>query len=537
MRSWRNQGWSGRIWRRMGRSGMMALAAILLAGAVIAAVASGTVTRTFAELAAAPPSPLIYGTNMALFDTHDQIVNNAATQQLLTRQHMAVVRMPFRSNLADATELQALRAIKAIGAAPLVIVHGATDGNALADDTHLIGLAQSVFGAGTVYVEFGNEEDLAGVDVTRYTSAWNAVIPHLKALAPSYKYVGPVNFQYNPTYVATFDKNAAPRPDFNSWHEYVCNTGQSDSYCQAHITNWNTHVQLTNSAVQTAIGTTLPFMITEWNLDPQQDPRYGNASFMRQWTTTALQTMAANAANGLFAAMQYCATNNAGFNLIDGSSAPTTEGQVLFQQLAQASGGSPPPTPPPTPPPSTSPTDTSSAPTSTPDPSADPTPASSPLPSASPAAAANVQFSFEDGGTDGWKAHGSQITGLANTTEHAIAGSHALAVNVQNLTSLTYPYVAVDVRTTPASGQQLDLAIYVPPGMGTVLARPFVMDATYRWVGDDRYMRLVPGWNHLTHALPTSFSAPALQLGVQLMAAPGAAPVFGTLAIDAVGWG
>jgi hypothetical protein len=146
-----------------------------------------------------------------------------------------------------------------------------------------------------------------------------------------------------------------------------------------------------------------------------------------------------------------------------------------------------------------------------------------------------IQFSFEDGGTDGWQARGSQIAGLANTTDHAVAGAHALAVSVQNLTSLTYPYVSVDIRAAPAAGQALDLYVYVPQGMGTVLARPYVMDANYRWVGDDRYVRLVPGWNHLTHALG-AYSAPVRQLGVQFMAAPGGAPLSGTLAIDAVGW-
>jgi hypothetical protein len=166
--------------------------------------------------------PLIYGVNLSLYDTNDQIVNTDTTQQLLRQKRVPIIRMPFRFELPDAYELRALRAIKAIGAIPLAILYGPTDPNGLADDRHLISQLQSVFGNDTVYVEYGNEADLAGVDVSRYTESWNATIPQLKAMAPTYKFIGPVNFEYNPAYIATFDKYAKPRPDLNSWHEYVC---------------------------------------------------------------------------------------------------------------------------------------------------------------------------------------------------------------------------------------------------------------------------------------------------------------------------
>jgi len=311
------------------RSGVFALALLVSACSLPIALGPIGVPRP-----PAPPSPLLFGTNMGLFTANDQIVTNPATQQLLRANGVAIMRIPSRFTLSDETELAALRAVKTIGAAPLVILHGATDANALADDLHLLGLIQSVFGAGPVYIEFGNEEDLAGVDVTRYSDAWNQVVPQLKTQAPTYKFIGPVTYTYNPAYVAAFDKHANPRPDFNSWHEYVCNPTNTDSYCMEHINNWNTHIALTNDAVKAAIGTTLPFMITEWNLDPQQDPRYSNAAFIQPWTTKAIQTLEANAANGLFAAMQYCATNNQGFNLIDGQNALTPQGEVFFRSLA-----------------------------------------------------------------------------------------------------------------------------------------------------------------------------------------------------------
>lgn len=508
----------------------MALAATIC---LLAALAGGIAYRqSHGAHAMTGVPPMIYGTNMSLFDTHDQIVNNASTQQLLKQMGMPIIRMPYRRNLSDDTEMQALRAIKSIGAAPLVIVQGATDANALADDLRQISVIQQVFGASTVYIEFGNEEDLAGVDVARYTTAWNAIVPRLKAQAPSYKFIGPVNFQYNPTYIATFDRAASPRPDFNSWHEYVCNTGNPDSYCMAHIANWATHVQATNSAVRAAIGTTLPFMITEWNLDPNQDPRYGNAAFIQAWMASALRMLAAQASSGLVAAMQYCATNNQGFNLIDGNAHLTPQGQTLAQQLAQAasdgqaSGATPAPPVAPTSAPTLTPPSQPTAPASI-------APPATAAPESGPGVAATA-YSFETG-ADGWAAHGAQITSLSSSTAYARAGTHALQIGFTSLTGSTYPYLAVAPGQPPAGMHTLSLAIYVPAGMGSVLARPFSMDQTYRWVGDDDYIALAPGWNIVTHTLPAGYAAPLRQIGVQFMARPGAT-LTGSLYLDAVGW-
>jgi len=279
---------------------------------------------------------LIYGTNMPLYDAGDQIANDTATQQLLRREHLPIIRIPSRFTLSDADMLRALRATRSIGAIPLVIVHGPTDPNALADDSHLLALVQSVFGGQTVYVEFGNESDLADIDATRYTQAWNRVIPHLKALAPTYKFAGPVTWNANAAYIAAFDAGANPRPDVNSWHAYACSPGDPDDYCMSRVAGWTTDIREVNAAVRAAIGTTLPLMVTEWNLDAYPDPRYADASFIQAWTVSALRTLAANVPNGLIAAMQYCATNNEPFQLIDGTNQLTPAGQAFFREAARA---------------------------------------------------------------------------------------------------------------------------------------------------------------------------------------------------------
>src|SRR5437660_514942 len=99
----------------------------------------------------------IFGTNMALFDGTDQIVNSRATRQLLKEANVPMMRMPFRSAQGAPYETKALQTIRYIGAVPVVIVHGFMDPAAIADDRQLIALVQRVFGDSLVYVEFGNE--------------------------------------------------------------------------------------------------------------------------------------------------------------------------------------------------------------------------------------------------------------------------------------------------------------------------------------------------------------------------------------------
>lgn len=322
-----------------GLLGLRPARTLLIAFLIVAgACAQATTIPKSRTGATRPQSSLTLGTNLALYDTNDQVVNNPATQRLLKVAAIPIIRMPFRFFVPDEYELQALRAIQRIGAIPLVIIHGPTDPNALANDRHAIALVQRVFGASTVYVEFGNEADLAGVTVWTYINAWNAVIPELKELAPTYKFVGPANFQADPIYVATFDKHANPRPAANTWHEYACQPSDTDDYCLAHISDWSVHIRNINKAVRAAIGVTLPLMMTEWNLDAEHEARYANSSFMRAWTARALRELAANISNGLLAAMQYCVTNNGGFDLIDENNTLTPQGQVFIQALRASAG-------------------------------------------------------------------------------------------------------------------------------------------------------------------------------------------------------
>jgi hypothetical protein len=278
---------------------------------------------------------LIRSVNDSLYDGSDQLANDTTTQGIVRQHNTPLIRMPFRDTITDAQDLQALNAIKNAGAAPLVIVHGACISDPYTPDVHWLSLVAQVFTSGPVYVEYGNEEDLScpsgpSISATTYQASWNSVIPRLKAAYPTYKFIGPVNYQTNPTYIATFVTGANPQPDFISWHEYVCSSTDSDTTCNTHIANWATHVSSTNAAVVAAIGHTIPIMITEWNLDPFSDSRYSNSAFIQPWTTSALNEWSSLTSSGVYAAFLYTLESHSSFQLIDGSDNLTPQGAVFF---------------------------------------------------------------------------------------------------------------------------------------------------------------------------------------------------------------
>lgn len=249
--------------------------------------------------------------------------------------HVRMIRMPVRSGLSNQVEVQAAQTIKCLGAVPLVILQGANDANVLADDRLIVSEMNQLFGNGIVYYEFGNEEDLSGVTVTKYTTAWNTVIPQLKALALHGQFVGPVNYQYDHNYLTSFLQQANPRPDEISWHEYTCSYKSDASLCLSHLDNWTTHISDARVVMQATLGTSLPIMISEWNYAPDQliqsngqpiaDGKWDNTSFMTAWTTKAMQVLAQN---HIFAAMQYSATNTA-LPLVASNGTMTTQGATL----------------------------------------------------------------------------------------------------------------------------------------------------------------------------------------------------------------
>ncbi|MGI9059816.1 MAG: hypothetical protein ACR2H5_14695 [Ktedonobacteraceae bacterium] len=273
-------------------------------------------------------SPLLFGTNLSLYDNNDQVLQSASTRSQLELMHFRIIRMPVRPTLSNQTEMQAAQYIRNMGAYALVVLRGAVDKTVLADDTRIIQGMNRVFGRFVVFYEFGNEEDLLGVNVDNYTASWNAIVPQLKHIALNGQFIGPVNYQYDQNYLTTFLQHANPRPDEISWHEYTCDDAAPNDSCIAHIDQWTNHIADARSTMLTTIGTRLPIMITEWNYAPNaqsNDGKINDSNFMSTWTTKALQTLAANR---IFASMQYTCTNSV-YALVLNDGTPTIQGLTI----------------------------------------------------------------------------------------------------------------------------------------------------------------------------------------------------------------
>lgn len=493
-------------------------------GVTVTMPARGTASPVKGTPVSGPVSPLIFGTNMGLFDGNDQVITSAATRTALQQLHIRIVRMPTRQHFTSAVELEAAQAIKSIGAAPLIVLRGGQDpnvANVIADDTRMITAINQVFGKSTVYYEFGNEDDLNGVTIENYTQRWNTVVPQLKRLAPNGIFIGPVSYQYDRNNLTTFLQNAQPHPDMISWHEYTCSLKDPAEQCLAGIDKWTTHINDARSALQATLGKVLPIMITEWNYAPDQkilnnglpidDGKYNNAQFMKAWTTKALQTLAANR---IFASMQYSCTNTA-LPLVNNNSAITVQGttlQALYEQMI-VKGQQPAPIGgiaqnPPTTAPTTTTTNGTTA------------------------------FSFEDGTTSGWSTHGQGITALQNSTSPAFDGTHSLQVTLSNSSSKDFPYIAVstsNLANAPHMGQTITMYLYLASNAVDITGKPFVVDNNYQWFTGDA-KSLTPGtWTKLTYAIPTTLNGQPRQIGIQFNN-PTGSNISCNVYVDAISW-
>ena len=277
-------------------------------------------------------SPLLFGTNMVLADGNDQMLTSSATQSLLQQIHVQIVRMPIRTGVPESVNVLAAQMIKNIGAVPLIILHSSQ--YAQASNILTITDMNRIFGNGIVYYEFGNEDDFNGVPATTYTASWNATIPALKHAALNGQFIGPVNYHYDPVYLAYFLSHAKPLPDAVSWHEYACRPDASNDFCIAHLANWAVHIQNARSIISTT-GRALPIMITEWNYDATPtlgDGKSNDSKFMHDWTVAALQTLAQN---GVLASMQYSCTDPV-MPLVTTGGTLTSQGSAFsdsYQQL------------------------------------------------------------------------------------------------------------------------------------------------------------------------------------------------------------
>ncbi len=441
-------------------------------------------------------SPLIFGTNMALFHDYDEpILTSEATRQQLKNVGVRVIRMPTRTSLKPETEVKAAQAIKEIGAVPLVVINGPEfkGGPLLESDQNTLNLLMPVFGNEPVYFEFGNESDLNGVNAQQYATAWNQVIPALKEMFPNARFIAPDNYQFTRRYLKTFLQLADPRPDGVSWHEYTCSVNWTAAFCLSILDTWPIHFAQARAAMREAIGTELPIWITEWNYasdqqvnngQPVADSKYNNPTFIQEWTTKAMNLLIENR---IFASMQYFAT--------DLPMPLVTHNQIgsegtLFQQeykKVMVQGYTPPQM------------------------------TISEVP-ATPPKNANLTFSFKDGTVDGWSIIGGGITPPVISTARAFVGTQSMKITLSNASEDTFPILGVSrnqLPTIPGAGQMISAYIYVDNKAALVNAKVFVSDSNnaFHYSGE---ITLTSGqWNKVWYALPSNFNNQVAGVGIQ----------------------
>src|SRR6266849_8330597 len=62
------------------------------------------------------PSPLLFGTNLGLFNQNDQVLRSEPTRAALQQLHPRIIRIPVRPELTEAVEIQAAQVVKGLGA-------------------------------------------------------------------------------------------------------------------------------------------------------------------------------------------------------------------------------------------------------------------------------------------------------------------------------------------------------------------------------------------------------------------------------------
>jgi len=290
------------------------------------------------------PSPLLFGTNIGLFNSQDSFLTQDSVKKLMKTMHVTTVRIPIRQ-ISDGTPPvwpQALQDAKDLNLLPLLILPVSSDyTKSVTEDGQIITTVNSIMGKKRVFYEFGNEEDLSnGTNQYKYTDRWNQLVPALKHLAPAAWFGGPVTFQQNAPYVAYFYHHTDPKPDFISWHTYFCTPQSSAQACIANVAHFADDMATTKNAIQANGDSIPPIFITEWNYDATQgaidDPR-NTPQFQQKFVKTVLQEFAKD---NIYAAYQYVLNSNPAFNLINTDNTTLTPAgqqfQLMYKQLITA---------------------------------------------------------------------------------------------------------------------------------------------------------------------------------------------------------
>lgn len=265
-------------------------------------------------------SSFLFGTNDTQEWSSNNVETNPAIQQSLKEAHFTLMRsFFFDKSLADGHSTtdaeieQRLETIENSGMTCLGVLFNIFN---VDFDKHVVNYA----GSRCKLYELGNESDINGISIDTYLKQWNKVIPLLRQINPSAKFIGPVTYNYegNHFFMRKFlegVKASGILPDAISFHYYPCYE-DTESGCLGKASSFSQAALGVRELVKSILGKDLPVGITEWNYDPgNPPPAYGDKpDFITSFSTEALRSMAQA---GVAFACQFDAASYAGYNRLD----------------------------------------------------------------------------------------------------------------------------------------------------------------------------------------------------------------------------
>ncbi|WIG59183.1 MAG: hypothetical protein OJF49_001930 [Ktedonobacterales bacterium] len=276
-------------------------------------------------------SSLLFGTNDTYEWSSQNLETNPDMRKALRNAGFTLVRSFFPDNASDAVIDQRITTIEDIGAQCLGVI---TNISNTAFDKHLV----TYLGPRCQMYEFGNEPDLNNISLSMYLKQWNTLVPQLRRINPTAKFIGPVT--------ATADgkndfmrgfldgvKSSGILPDAISFHWYPCwNMSRDD--CLSKADSYADVATNIRREVRDTLGKDLPVGISEWNYDPgNPPPDYGDeASFITQFSQRAIQAMVEA---GVAFACQFDAASYSGYGRLDMFNVATGQPKPQFLALKQ----------------------------------------------------------------------------------------------------------------------------------------------------------------------------------------------------------
>lgn len=243
-------------------------------------------------------SSYLFGTNDKTEITSNNFETSSAIQALVRTGGFTLIRSFQPENVNDATLDVRYNAAQNAGCNMLYVLYDSAN---TAWNEYVV----NYYGNNCLLYEFGNEPDYpyGSLPVASYLDQWNSVVPQLRAINPSAKFIGPALAQptgYKTSYMQDFLNGVALSgvlPDAISFHLYPCYKSDENT-CLSLSATYTNAIQTVRSMVINTLGFELPIAVTEWNYAPSTglEPYGTDPDFMTQWTTTALNSIIAGGA-------------------------------------------------------------------------------------------------------------------------------------------------------------------------------------------------------------------------------------------------